>query len=116
MKTLLRCWLPCAVLSLAAFGLVNAVVPQRVGNFAMKRLLNRDPETVFPAHYDDCTYRSLGQILGSWSEVDILPRYNGSSYFRFLAPAHALYMFYENWAYRGQHRNLATHYLVTAVK
>ncbi len=100
----------------SAFGLVNAVVPQRVGTLAMKRLLNRDPETVFPAYYDGCTYRRLGQMLGSWSEVAILPRYNGSSYFRFLAPIHAIYMLYEDWAYRGQHRNLATHYLVTAVK
>lgn len=100
----------------SAFGLVNAVVPQRVGTFAMKRLLNRDPETVFSAHYDGCTYDGLVQVLWNWRDIEVVPRYNGGGYFRFFAPIHGAYVLYENWAFRHQHRNLATHYLVTAVK
>lgn len=101
---------------LSPFGLVNAVVPQRVGVAAMKQLLHRDPETVFPAHYDKCTDRGLTQVFGGWSDVEIVPRYHGSSYFEFLPPLHAAYMAYENWICESQHRNLATHYLVAAVK
>jgi len=100
----------------SAFGLINMAVPPRLGVVAMQRLLNRDPETVFPAYYDHCTYRGLAEMLRGWSEAEIVPRYGGAGYFRFFRPAQAAYLLYEDWACRGGHRSLATHYLIAAVK
>lgn len=101
---------------LSLFGMLNAVVPQPVGVWAMKRLLERDPETVFPAHYDQCTYTGLTRMFNDWSEAEIVPRYRGAGYFRFFSPVHVLYLTYENWIFSGQHRNFATHYLIAAVR
>lgn len=100
----------------SVFGLINMVIPQRLGILAMQRLLNRDPETVFPAYYDRCTYYGLVDMLGNWSEIEIVPRYNGAGYLSFFAPAQRAYLWYEDWACRNERQNLATHYLVTAVK
>jgi SAM-dependent methyltransferase len=96
------------------FAIINQLVPHRVGVWAMQRFLNRDPKTVFPAHYDHCSYGALQRITSSWSQVEIVPRYRGSVYFSFFGPLQRAYLVYEDWAIRGGHRNLATHYLLSA--
>ncbi|MGH2588016.1 MAG: class I SAM-dependent methyltransferase [Dehalococcoidia bacterium] len=98
------------------FGIVNRLVPQRLGVWAMQRLLGRNPETVFPAYYDRCTYTGLMYALRHWRQFDILPRYNAGYYLRFWGPVYSTYLRYENWTYDRKHWNLATHYLVTAAK
>jgi SAM-dependent methyltransferase len=98
----------------SAFGLINQVVPPRLGVWAMARLLGRDPESVFPAYYHRCWYGALARTLAPWSEWQILPRYRGAPYLGFMRPLQAAYMAYEEWAVRGGHDNLATHYLVVA--
>jgi len=98
----------------SAFGLLNRLVPQRLGVWALQRLLNRDPETVFPAYYDGCTYHALTRMFRRWHGAEILPLYRGAGYFRFLRPVQSGYVAYEEWALRGRHHNLATHYLVAA--
>lgn len=98
----------------SAFGLINALVPQRLGVWAMHRLLDRDPTTVFPAYYDQCSYDALSTLLEPWSTWAVIPLYRGASYFSFARPLERLYVAYEDWALRGQHHNLATHYVVSA--
>jgi SAM-dependent methyltransferase len=96
------------------FAMLNQAVPHSVAVWAMRRLLGRDPRTVFPAHYDRCWHDALRRMTTKWSEVEIRSRFAGAGYFAFLPPLQRLYLVYENWAARRGHRNLATHYLIRA--
>lgn len=96
----------------SVFGMLNRIVPRRLGRFAMSVLLGRDPATVFPAYYDDCWHRRLRRVFDGWTRVRIVPRYSGAFYFSFFAPLMALYLVYEDWAAR--HPDLATHYVIVA--
>lgn len=98
----------------SAFALINRMIPHRLAKVAMKRLLRRDPESVFPAPYDRCTYSALSRTLAYWSDVRIVPRYRGAQYFGFLPPLQTLYLRIEDLIVRGDHKDLATHYLVVA--
>jgi SAM-dependent methyltransferase len=100
----------------SAFGLINQVVPQRLGVWAMGKFLRRDPATVFPAYYHCCWHSALTRILDSWREAEVVARYRGAGYFGFSPFLQQMYLRYEEWAWHGGHRNLATHYLVTAKK
>lgn len=99
---------------LSAFGVVNRVVPARLGVWALEHLTGRDPDTVFPAHYDRCYYTALNGMLKLWSTAEVLPLFRGASYFRFSRVLQGAYLRYENWAARSGRRNLATHYLLVA--
>ena len=98
----------------APYGLANRAVPHQVSTRIMKRLLARDPATVFPAYYDRCWYSALVKITETWSKVEILPRYVGATYLSFSPPLQRAYLVYENWTISHDHRNLATHYLIVA--
>jgi SAM-dependent methyltransferase len=100
----------------SAFAIPNRIVPHAVARFALGRLLGRDPETVFPAPYDSCTYSAMTSALDRWSAVEIVPRYRGAGYFGFLPPLQRLYLQFEDMLERGHHLDLATHYLVVARK
>jgi SAM-dependent methyltransferase len=96
----------------SAFGLINQVVPQRLGVWAMCKLLRRDPETVFPAYYHCCWHDALKRMLSSWQEAEVVALYRGAGYFAFSLLLQRLYLHYEEWAWCGRRYNLATHYLV----
>jgi SAM-dependent methyltransferase len=98
----------------SAFALINRAIPHRLARLLMQRLLHRDPETVFPARYDRCTYSAISKMLERWRSFRIVPRYIGANYFRFAPPIQALYLRIEDLLARGDHRDLATHYLVIA--
>jgi SAM-dependent methyltransferase len=100
----------------SVFGTLNRLVPRRVAVELMKRLLDRDPTSVWPAYYDRCWYDEIMRMLGHWERVEVLPLYRGAEYFNFSPNLRSLYLGYENWACRTRRRNLATHYLVTAVR
>lgn len=100
--------------SRSIFAIVNQIVPAPLGVYAMKRLLGRDPDTVFPAYYDNCQYDDLARFLGEWSHCEITPRYRGAGYFRFSPLLQRAYVAYENWSIASP--GLATHYLVVAAK
>jgi SAM-dependent methyltransferase len=102
--------------TLSAIGVINRLVPRKVGVAAMKHLLARDPETVFPAYYDGTWHRPLCRYFENWQSLDIVPLYRGAGYFSFNRTLQRAYLFYENWAAAGNRANLATHYLVEAVK
>jgi len=98
------------------FGLANRVIPDRLTAWLVDRFTERSCDSVFPAHYDRCWDGALRHILRPWSAAEIVPRYTGATYLRFLPPAQRLYLAYENWALRTGRRDLATHYIVQAVR
>lgn len=100
----------------ALFALVARVFPYRLGVAAMSRLLGSEPEIKFPTRYDHCYYSALENLLSGWSSHEIIPRYKGGVYFRFSRTIERGYLAYENWVYRKDLRNLATHYVLTAVR
>lgn len=98
------------------FAFANQLVPRSVGLRLLHRLLGRDARTVFPAYYHRCYATALERTLIDWSDVRIVPRFRGASYFTFSPTVQELYLRYEDWAMRGGRDNLATHYLVVAKK
>jgi SAM-dependent methyltransferase len=100
----------------SVFGVINAIVPTRVGVTAMHHLLGRPPDTVFPAFYDRCRSGAVKQMLSSWASAEVRAGFRGASYFSFLPVLQKAYLAYENWAANRGHENLATHYLITATR
>lgn len=100
----------------SAFAVLNRLLPHRVAKAVMQGLLHRDPETVFPAPYDQCTSSAMQPLLALWGSALVIPRYRGASYFKFLRPAQLAYLWFEDAIERGHHADLATHYLVVAQK
>ena len=102
--------------SLAAHALISRVIPHALGARAMERLLGRPRDSVFDAHYDDCRYSALDRLLAPFSTHAITPLYRDASYFRFSRLALAVYLGFEEWALRRQHRDLASHYMICAAR
>lgn len=98
----------------ALSALLNRALPHRLTVSALRVLLGREPNTVFPTHYDKCSYDELNRMLSSWSRADMDCHYLGADYFRFFLPLQSLYLFYERLAMRNP--NLASNYLVDAVR
>lgn len=99
----------------SAFALPNRIVPHRLARATLEKLLDRDPETVFPAPYDQCTASGMRRLMSHWSAVDIRPRYRGAAYLEFFRPLQWAYLQIEDRLASG-HPDLATHYLVVARK
>lgn len=98
----------------SGFAVLNRMLPDQLGSWAMERFLNRAPETVFHAHYDGCTDDGLRARLAPWSRSEVLPLYRGAGYLRFSAALQRAYLRYEDWAFAQGRANLATHYLIVA--
>ena len=101
---------------LSAVALANRVIPGSIARPAMSRLLGRDPRSVFEAPYDRCTFDDLTELLSDWSQARIIPRFRSAAYFGFLPPAQWAYLKYEDWTLRAGRWNLATHYLIDAIR
>jgi SAM-dependent methyltransferase len=97
------------------FSLLNRVMPTKLKNTALSRFHWRQKEDVFPAYYDRCWHGALNRIFGSWREVEIEPFYAGGGYLTFSERLFKIYLRYEDWVERNNHRNLASHYIVRAV-
>lgn len=100
----------------AHFAIINRLVPESLGKYAMHRLLRRQPDSVFRAHYDHCTYSGLTELMSGWDSVTIIPLYRGAGYLSFAPPLSDLYLCYENWAAGANKPDLATHYILAARK
>lgn len=95
---------------------LNRVVPHAAAKVLMHRLLDRQPETVFRAHYDHCTFDELTTIADTaWASAEITPIFTAGWYFRFSSALRAAYLLYEEWAASGAHPNLAPYYIIDAV-
>jgi SAM-dependent methyltransferase len=95
---------------------LNRVVPHRLAKPVMQRLSGRVPDSVFRAHYDHCWYDALRDIADdAWSQAEVVPLFTGGWYLAFSPVLRAPFLAYEEWAYTGQHRNLAAYYLIDAI-
>jgi len=101
---------------LSAFGLLGRAVPHRVSRTVLQHLLGRDPEKVFPAHYDHCWASAVRRMLRPWSSALVIPLHRGASYFHFAKPLRAGYLLYEEWVQTRNLENLASYYIVDAVR
>lgn len=102
--------------SFSLFGLANRVLPQRVTVWMLRTFLGREAGTVFPAYYHRCWYTALERMLTCWSKAEVIPVWKGAGYVQFLKPLWAGYIGYEEWMRLGGHRNLASHYVIEAVR
>lgn len=93
-----------------AHGLANRVLPERIG----ARFIQRNPDSKFPASYDRCYHGGLARLLRDWSEVTITPLFVDAHYFSFSPALQRVFLMYEDWACRGGHANLASHYILDA--
>jgi SAM-dependent methyltransferase len=100
----------------AAFAIANRLLPNRLGRGVVSRLMRRPVDSVFPAHYDRCDDRGLRQVLADWDQVHVIPLWRGADYFDRTPRVRALYIRYEDWAFRRGRVNLATHYVIAARK
>ncbi len=98
----------------AAFALGGRVVPPRARVWLATHVLGHQEEEKFPTRYDRSSYAALEEMLGGWSEVEIVPFYRGAPYFGFWRPVQRAYLAYESAIERRRAKNLATHYLVVA--
>lgn len=103
--------------SRSAFALINRVLPFHVAEPIVARVMGRSSSNpVFPAYYDRCYAAALDELLASWSRVRISSFFRGAGYFRFSRLLSRAYLAVEDRAARGGRDNLATHYLVVAMR
>ena len=103
--------------SRSAFAAINRVVPFRVGAPMVSRVMGRSSSNpVFPAYYDRCYASALDELLVDWADVRIAPFYRGAGYFRFSPILTRAYLAFEDRVAAGGREDLATHYLVVAMR
>lgn len=102
--------------SRSAFALLSRAIPYPIADRLMQRLLGAEEGEKFPTRYDRCTASALEPLLARWSDHGIVPRYKAGAYFRFFRPLERTYIAFENWAERSGRPNLATHYVIWAVR
>lgn len=96
--------------------LVNRVLPRGLSLWLLAKLTNRDPATVFPAVYNRCWASALEHDLREWDQSEVRPLFFGGFY---LLRAPFLlwpYLAWEELTRRAGWKNLATHYLVSAIR
>jgi SAM-dependent methyltransferase len=95
--------------------LLNRVIPGPMARRLLRRTQGREPDTVFPAHYHLGWYSALERTLGpGWRSHEVIPLFTGARYLDFSPLLRAVYLAYEDVAYRANWRNLAAYYLVVA--
>lgn len=102
--------------SFSAFALLARLMPHRLRVWAMVRYLGHAEEEKFPTHYDKCHASAIARMLAHWSSARLRPFYRGAVYFAMWRPLQRVYLAYETVIFRGDIRDLATHYLVIATR
>ena len=104
--------------ALGVYAVLARVVPYRMSTAIQERLLGVDGADKFPTRYDSCRATRLGKLLiqGGWRSHEIVALYKGGMYFRFSPALLRLYLLYENAIWRADRRELATHYIIDAVR
>lgn len=102
--------------SRAVFALLARAVPYSIAKAMMKRLMDAEEGEKFPTRYDRCTASELEPLLARWTRHEIMPRYKAGAYLRFSRPLERTYLAFEDWAERSGRPDLATHYLVWAIR
>ena len=98
------------------FSLLNRLLPDPLAEKIVQVAQKREPESIFPAVYDNCSHRALSRILrdGGWADWRVEPLFFGAGYVLFSKLLTASYVAYEEWAYRHDYANLAPYYLLVA--
>ena len=96
------------------FSIANRLLPHVAAKALLSRTQEREPGTVFRAHYDRGSYTGLVTLLDGWSQGEVLPLFTGVGYVLFSRVLTAAYIAYEEWAYHTGRRDLAAFYLVCA--
>jgi 2-polyprenyl-6-hydroxyphenyl methylase/3-demethylubiquinone-9 3-methyltransferase len=102
--------------TLGLFGLLSRLVPAKLTPVLLERMFDRPRSTTFPAYYDRCWATALTKMGGPWASFEVIPRHEGAGYFAFSRHVQAAYLAYEEWAWRNDHANLASYYLVRATR
>jgi SAM-dependent methyltransferase len=96
------------------FSLANRLLPMPVSRTLLRWTQQREPDSVFPARYDRCSYSGLTGTLEGWAESEVVPLFTGAGYVLFSRVLTAAYVAYEEWIFRSDQRELAPYYLVAA--
>jgi SAM-dependent methyltransferase len=96
------------------FGLANRVMPQRVTQKIIDKILSGHGYTTFPAYYDRCWQTAVERLLQRWPHVDVVPYYAGLGYFDAFPPIRAGYLAWEEWTMAHHWGNLSPYYIVDA--
>ena len=104
--------------SLGLYAVLARIIPYRVSTAIQERLLHIDGADKFPTRYDSCRASRLSKLLtqGGWRSHEIVPLYKGGTYFSFSPALMSLYLRYENAIWRADRRELATHYIIDAMR
>lgn len=104
--------------ALGAYALLARVIPYRASTVIQERLLGIDGADKFPTRYDSCRASKLAALLDErgWRSHEIVALYKGGMYFRFSPTLLRVYLRYENAIYRADRRELATHYIIDALR
>ncbi len=100
----------------SVFAALNALIPQRPAIWVMERLLDRPPDSVFPAYYNRCWQSALLRLGGSWASFEVVPIHCSAIYFNFSKRLQRAYLAYEDWIAAHELHNLAGHYLIVGVR
>lgn len=98
----------------SAQALLNRVVPTKLAERTMGHTIDRDPETIFPAHYDHCDRAGLERTLAGWRRAEVRSYFCGGGYFKFSPTVLAAYIGVEELVARRGWDSLATYYVVDA--
>ena len=98
------------------FSLLGRIVPHRVKVRFLERFLDREPEKIFPAHYDRCWASALERLTRTWSFTEIVPIHRGAAYLHFSKPLRALYLVYERALVRRGLDDLAAYFILDATR
>jgi hypothetical protein len=95
---------------------INRVVPQTVATQLLTHLNGRDPNSIFKAHYDHCSWSGLHQLAGGWSSFEVESFYWAARYFRFSRVLLGAWLAYEEWLTLTAKVDRASFYLLCARK
>lgn len=93
---------------------LNRLVPHRLARFLLGRLRGRSRDSVFPAHYDRCSYSQLVELGRDWESFEVESFFWAANYFTFSRPLLALALAHEELIVRRQRVDQAGFYLVCA--
>jgi SAM-dependent methyltransferase len=98
------------------FARLHRLVPFRLAVWIETTLRSREPESMFPTHYDRCNNADLERMTSGFSKVTIIPQYTGALYLKFARPLQALYLAFEERIVRKDRRDLAVYYVLSATR
>lgn len=98
----------------SAFSVANRVVPHELAKKILWRANRREPDSVFPALYDRCTFGELTETLEPWGSAEVFAQFTAAEYVLFSRVLTSGYVAYEEAIARLGMRDLAPYYLVVA--